>query len=83
MNPGGGDWDAVEGKRAHVVSDAGGTVASHGGGSRKAEEMGGADVWLGSFWKKKPSRLSNGAGAELLTPSDAVAGREGAARRRP
>ena len=83
MNPGGGDWDAVEGKRAHVVSGAGGTVASHGGGSRKAEQMRGADVWLGSFWNKKPSRLSNGAGAELLTPSDAVAGREGAARRRP
>ena len=53
------------------------------GARAEAEETVGADVWLGSFWKKKPSRLSNGAGAELLTPSDAVAGREGAARRRP
>ena len=35
VNPGGGDWDAVEGKRAHVVSGAGGTVASHGGGARR------------------------------------------------
>ena len=73
MNPGGGDWDAVEGKRAHVVSGASGTVASHGGGSRKAEQMGGADVWLGSFWKKKPFewRWRRAPHGLRLSPSEA------------
>ena len=40
------------------------------GARAEAEETGGADVWLGSLWKKKPSRLSNGAGAELRMGSD-------------
>jgi len=70
VNPGGGDWDAVEGKRAHVVSGAGVTVASHGRGAHRG---GGADVWLGSFWKKKPFewRWRRAPHGLRLSPSEA------------